>query len=551
MRSRLSILVATLVCTASPTTAYAETLSAVTYGACSNERAAQGLCTLTTSTNRVAFAAAIAASSPGDVIRVPNGTYVFDVASLRSIHLNKAITLEGESRNGVVLTMDSSLIPPNTSWRTVEITSSNVTIRRLTLSGNKPNPGTTTAYDPLVEHHAGIFIGNTSSVITDFTLEDATLTDYQGDCLQIYAQVHRPLIQDDLFQYCQRSGMSFTPPDGNYPVLNAIVRRTTFTGITAQPIDNEHGPVYGADISYNTFNSSTNNYSLTMSGYAVRVAEEVASFNNRSRGWHVHHNTFQGGIFVIRAGRAEQPEDVSIFEHNTTVNVTTKPCFEVSRSTTNVIYRNNNCTMARTDMAMVAVHINGTGAEQYCETAQGVSIRCDLPGAIVIETWQAYPSLITISDNTIRVLSPIASTLGIRAQSSDSVSLERNSVIGPDAPHSSSVGILLRATIVARDFGSAYVRDNLIRNWGTNGISVAGNTTARMNYAEITGNSCENVGGATAMTRCVSLDDGTGALRSVVIKANSRGCGVSRTVVNAPAGATILASPLEISVACP
>lgn len=490
-------------------------------------------------TLRQGFAAAIAAASPGDVVRLPDGDYTINVLSLRSVLVNKGVSIRGDSREGTVLRIDPSLTGGSATWRMFEITASNVTIADLTLEGSKPGSNTATAYDPLVEHHSGIFVG--PGPLADFTLRNVAIRNFQGDGVQIYSAVTRPVIEDSSFEFCQRSGLSYTPPDGTVPVIDAIVRRTVFTGITAQPIDNEHGPVYGAEISYNTFNVAFNNYALTMSGYALASVEETPTFNNRSKNWHVHHNYFTGGIFVIRASDG-------LFERNTFRNVTTKPDFEVSRSANNITFRlNDSLVTGNTTNTTAAVFVNGTGNEQRCRDANNVFVRCDAPGAILVETWQAFPSGIVISDNNITMS---VATAAIRSNSSDSVVIEDNDLTGPGVGVTGVAGIFGRATTLARDFGSLTIRGNRIRGYAR-GIGLAGGSGARIATALVEGNLCENPTAGGPLSVCVHLNtDSANALQAGTVRGNVAGCGVTTNVTGIPAAASMVLSPLAISAGC-
>src|SRR5689334_3491771 len=126
------------------------------------------------STNRANFATCYAAAAAGDTLYFPPGTYTFDVSGLaggRAMLLSKSITILGVANPQLTGTSGSGtpkttiIADPSitggvaTNWRLFEITASNVTIRDIGLSGNKPGAGAFTDYDPNVEHHCGIFAG--------------------------------------------------------------------------------------------------------------------------------------------------------------------------------------------------------------------------------------------------------------------------------------------------------------------------------------------------------------------------------------------------------
>lgn len=461
-------------------------------------------------TNRTSFASAMAAAVAGDELYIPDGTYTFNVASLRSILVSKAVTVRGQSKAGTILQIDASLVGQTGSfWRIFEVTAGGATIRDLTIEGRKPNSNTVTIYDEFVEHHSGIFVGPS---ISGFTLSNVAVRNFEGDGLQIYSAVANPIVEDCDFDYCQRSGMSFTPSLPTLPVTNAIVRRNTYTGMTGQPIDNEHGPVLGCEIYENTFNYSNNNYSLTISGY-----DDTIGAANRSKNYDVHHNWFGGAVFVIRC------ESITI-RQNTWVNQTTKPCVDISRSAYNILIEDNDMTNVQTTTSSVSV-VNAIGTTE--------------PGPVY-----AFPTQILVSNNRITATGH-ASSFGVRCEGCHSVVVSGNTITGPGLTAIGFAGVYLRSNIVARDFVSAVVSGNNIRNWGQRGISIVGNSTAEMLYAEIVSNKIGNIDGATAMNQGMSLDDGTGVLQSALIVENTFGAGITNAIVNVGTAEIALAFPAQ------
>jgi hypothetical protein len=514
--------------------ARAATLDVTSYGACSG---------CASSTNRTGVAAAIAAATAGDTIYFPDGTYTFDVASLRAILANKALTFHGQSKTGTILRIDVSLTGGvGTFWRIFEVTASNVTIENMTLDGQKPGSGGFTPYDPNVEHHAGLFVGPS---ITDFTFQDVVISNFEGDCLQIYSGVVRPTVARVDFRYCQRSGMSYTPTNPALPVQDGIVHDCTFVGVSNQPIDNEHGPVIGAEIYNNNIGLGLNDYNLTISGYTDGLGD-----SNRSKNYHVHHNTFAGGIFVIRA------ED-ALIENNTFNNTSTKPCVEISRSAKGIVVQNNTCIMSQSTTASVAAFAAiGTTENRSCTTDadcdQSAGSTC--VGATSCTPVYAYPTDITFHQNVVQITGR-ADSFGVRAEAVDTLTVTQNDFLGFGTTAAAFAAVYLRSTICARTPVLAVVKQNRIRNFGQRGVSMQGNLAcgqARWQRLEVIGNWLGNTATGGPQTQGVVLDDNTNVLQQAVVRDNTKGCGTTTLVSFGTAkGIDYSASPFTLTQACP
>lgn len=454
--------------------------------------------------DRAAIQAAITAAAPGDVVYFPAGIYSASqsVSGPWSILVNKSITLRGASRDSATLMLDKIEAASVDTSHLLVIRASGVVVEHLALDGNKPGKGAFTGYDPLLEHHHGIQTQDAAGVI----VRDVYVHDFTGDGIQLYLNTDAFTITDSTIRWCQRDGISLAAE----LVEGATIARVTIDGCAGQCIDNEHGPANDVEISESTLAPGPNdNFTIGMSG------EDMA---NPSYRWNIHDNVINGAIFGVWT------QNVTI-ERNTGVSQSQHAIIELSRSASHWVVRNNNWRMAQTTLAgLAAVYLGGTvgsGSED-----------------------------ILIEGNTFKIDHP--STFGVRADGAVSVTVRGNDFIGAGVAAPGFYGVRIRATVEARDFASAVIEGNRIRDFGQKGVQLSGSGAAKILDVRIRGNAFSNTSpiGPSMMT-AISLDDGTGAAKSVTVENNVRGCGVATEVANIPLGVALQASPLALAQGCP
>ena len=456
--------------------------------------------------NQAAFAAAKAAAVAGDTLYAPNGTYIFAPSGLAMMLLDKRLIVQGESRAGTIFRADPAVVPPSTTWRMVEVTAGGCTVTTLTIDGNKPLPGTRTVYDPLVEHHAGLFVGPN---LDGFTLIDCDITNFQGDGLQIYNGVSNALIQNDYFGWNQRSGMSFTPTIPTLPVRTPRVTGCTFEGTTNQSIDNEHGPVIDAEIDNNHLIAGSNDYQMTCSGYI-----DIIDDPNRSQGWHIHDNVIEGSLLMIRCQEI-------LVERNTFNNATTKSGIEISRGCHKIRVRDNVVSMTQTSTSNVS-------------------------GILVVGTSEvdAGASEVLLQGNTVTLAH--ASAHGIEVNSAISVEVIDNVLTGQGGSAAGFAGVRMRPAIEPRVFKRGVIDGNTITNFGQYGVQFTGNLTSKLLYARVTRNLFVNTAGP--MTTAISCGDSVKPVQRLEIGDNILGTGVTTLHVSSSNVALLFSATLPANL---
>jgi hypothetical protein len=137
-----------------------------------------------------------------------------------------------------------------------------------------------------------------------------------------------------------------------------------------------------------------------------------------------------------------------------------------------------------------------------------------------------------IADNDIETT--FERSYGVRATGAISVEITHNVLRGAGRPAPGYAGIYLRATLIDRDFKTAVMRGNTIRNFGERGVSVVGNGTAKLLSVDVSDNTFEDDSAVPTMTTAISLDDGSGAAQEVQVARNKFKGGVRERVINIP-----------------
>jgi hypothetical protein len=415
---------------------------------------------------------------------VPVGTYaVSRGAGYWCVSVPAGVTLRGENRDGAVLQQVPGIAG---SVRLLQVAAANVTIRDLTLDGNRTQ-------QTADEHRAGVFATGARGL----TIRGVTSRGFTGDGFYVHQGSHNATLDDVAAIDNGRNGITF-----GGGTTGGTVTASRLIGNAAQQLDSEPGPgstVDGVTIRGNTIDGAgrSNDYAVTVSG---------SSATSRSHGWTVESNTIHGGVFVVWA------DDVAI-RGNTGVNPTTKASATVYRAADGVTIEGNRWTMTQAQVSSLGViTVTGTGTGNA-------------------------PAHVRIARNVV-IATGRAQSFGVRVDGGLSVEVTDNDLRGPGLAAPGYAGVYLRATNGAEDFRSAIVRRNAISNWGGYGVSVQGNGTARLLAVDVTDNVFDDTAGT--MTSAVSLDDGTGTARAITLSGNVIVGGVVAPVARYPIGASVL-----------
>lgn len=432
--------------------------------------------------DRAAIQAAIDTGA-GEIV-FPAGVYIIGRGNgYFGLSIPAGVTLRGESRDGTVLQQAAGV---GGSVRLLQVAAPNITIRDLTLDGDK-------AEQTVDEHRSGVFATGAPGL----TIRGVTARNFTGDGFFLYQGSNNATIDDVLATDNDRNGITF-----GGGTTGGTVTASKFLGNRAQQLDSEPGngaTVDGIVLRGNTFDGAgkSADYAVTVSGSSPAA---------RSRGWTIENNTIHGGIFVVWA-------DAITIRDNTGTNPTTKPSATVYRTADGVAIEGNRFTMTQASAAgvgVVAVVGTGTGSA---------------------------PAHVRIARNQLTATG-YARSIGVRVEGASSVEITDNDIRGPGLAAAEYAGIFLRATIASEDFRSAIVRRNAISNWGAYGVLVAGNGSARMLSLDIVDNVFDDSAGT--MTGAMSLDDGTGAAKAIAISGNVVTGGVATSVVRYPGTTAIL-----------
>jgi hypothetical protein len=486
----------------------AETLSIVTYGACT---------ACTASANRVAIQAAIDAAASGDTIYIPPGTYYVDkvpTSSPWSLYITgKSLTIAGESRDTSIIALDPTQANQDVPFGNhlgvfyLKDIPGGATFRDLQLEGSKDNPDGPTEYEEAPEHHRGIFVWNVDGLL----VEDTLIENFTGDALQLYIEANNTTVRRNIFRWNQRDGLTFSPAP-NEQLTGVLVEYNEFYGNSNQQIDNEHGPAHNVVIRYNTlaFADNENSIGLAIAGAGTDGADP-------STNWNVHNNTISGGIRFTWTS-------YSRIADNVITNPRAISGIELERvQTDNEVLRNYITCTQTAENNLAGIYMNGTAGGGAAN--------------ILVED-----NVITMSD---------AQAFGIRMDGVVTATVRGNTVVGAGQAAATYSGIRTRATVEARDVESVLIHYNDVRGFGQYGIAFAGtvNTQAKILYAELVGNKVSNDNDAGPQTTGINLNDSTGALRSVVLRNNVSGCGTDAAVNGNVA--VVASSPLAMAVGCP
>lgn len=421
-------------------------------------------------------------SGASEVI-VPCGTWIAS-----SVLPPSNVTIRGERKDCV--TIKQALVGP--SVRLIMVyNASNVTVKDLTLDGNKANQSMCTDKNgnPMpCEHRAGVFVMNSPNV----RIDNVVARYFSGDSFYIYYHSDNFTVINCTADGNDRDGIVL----GGGTVGGSIMY-STFKGSRAQQFDTEGGKVDNVTVAFNTIDGTgSNDYAFTISGNAS---------TSRSTGWTIANNTIVGGIEFVWV-------DTMLFTANIETNSTTKPCLTVYRTTYDVSVINNHFTDTQTSTPNSAViYIAGTGIGQSSTRFKG--------------QWNT----LTVTGN--------AATFGYRVEGAVSVDLSDETIVGPGVAAASNSAVYFRATVTDDTgmFQSARLVHSTLRNFGSYGVTVNGNSTAKLGMLELAYNTCDDTSGT--MKTCLSLDsDRSHAAKDIRVVGNQMTGGCATMIASDPLG---------------
>jgi len=434
--------------------------------------------------DRVAVQRAIDAAGGSDAVRFPDGTYRLTPTEGRPwcVQTRPGTVLRGDTRQGTRL-----LLAPNVvgSMSMVQVSSPGFTAVNLTVDGNRANQP---QGNP---HQAGIFAKQGPRM----TLRHVTAENFCGDGFYAYDGSDDVTMFDCLARSNGRNGLTL-----GGGTAGGTFTKSQFVGNAAQQFDSESDGVNGkpiddvtiTDCLFDTLGAS-DDFVLTMTGTSAAV---------RSSGWTVTRNVVNGAALILWI------TDV-VYADNVGVNASSKPSVYVYRTCDRILVHRNT--------------IHATAAPSY----DGGSI-VQVAGTEVDQ----MPGSVSVIANDLRTDQPMIGVSGVCVRD---IAIAGNRIVGAGRP-GFAPGVFIRATRELGPVRSAVIRSNSISNFGQHGVVLGGNGNARINFAEITGNSFSDTGATPTMPVAMQLNTDDDAADDVIQASNTLSGGVARMVDRVPAG---------------
>jgi hypothetical protein len=434
-----------------------------TYGARGND--------LTDDTAAIQAAISACAAAGGGVVYIPNGTYIVSdsaAAHAGCIQVFSNVTLMGESRQGTILKKAANQ-PGFTRVITLDA-ATDARISNLTIDGNKSNQGTPE------EHMAGIFAGDCVRLVID----NVTAQYCVGDGIDIWQMCDDVLIYNCRVFQNDRSGIAINGSAHE----RVTIWKCQAVGNVAQQLDTEppEGGIMNLVVVDCLFDHGgiSEDYSVTLSG--IEEAEQSEDFVFRD-------NVVIGPVFCIWLKNMT-------FSNNTVVTDAgcLVPALHISRRCENCRFVGNRITVGSAFYG--AIFVEGTGGT-------------DKPADILIQ------------GNHIEVATGV-DTCGITAVASESVDIDRNTIVGNAT--TTQYGVQVRATEAdpAYQFRRVTVTNNYFRDFARAALvwGVAEQPGA-VEQLVVSGNVAERVDNA-GMTAMLDLDfDGLNVVQQATVIGNS------------------------------
>jgi hypothetical protein len=437
--------------------------------------------------DRAAIQAALTATV-GGIVHVPAGRFTVGRAGngFLCLSIPAGTTLVGDDRNASAIEMAPGtaasvrLLQPGPGGSNPPA-AADVVIRNLTLDGNK-------AAQTADEHRAGVFASNAPGL----HIEHVTARNFTGDGFYLYNHTDSATVLDVLATGNDRDGIVF-----GGGTSGGTVSGSTFSGNRVQQFDTEGGKVDNLTVTGNTIDGSgSNDYAMTATG---------GSATNRSSGWTISNNTINGGLELLWI-------ENTLVTLNHGVNATTKPAVTLWRTTNNITLTGNSFTNTNTvqaNNAVVYIAGTGTGSATTGFVAQG-------------NAWTAngHPSM-----------------FGYRISGAVSIEIRDDVIQGGGVAYPGAAGIWLSATNGIEDFQLARIWHNTIRNFGALGITVSGNSTARLDVLDIAYNTFDDGSMVPTMRTAMNVDtDRVHAAKDIRIVGNAISGGCTTLLASTPVG---------------
>jgi hypothetical protein len=460
--------------------------------------------------NTAAVQAAVDAAVAGDDILIPAGVFTCRKAtSIASVLVNKRLNWTGTG--SLEMANDEAMIgvPFGNSHATLYVSNgaSGSTFSNFSMNGNKDGAGGPTEYVGFeqYEHHRGIFF---NEGCTDVVFNNVSIRNYTGDAVQLYNDCRRFQFLNCTMEWCQRDHITLSPFSEINAVYDVLIDGCTLRGASNQQVDNEHGPAHNVTVRNCTLEFANNLLSigLVIAGSGFGVAWP-------SRNWLVHNNTISGAMrFTWTSG--------SKIYNNVFTNPRQVSTIELERGQhDNEIYGNTIVQTQNAVSNLAGIYINGSEG--------GGAARINI-----------HHNDITVSNR--------AQSFGVRGDGIVNMTTEDNTITGPGLVAAGYSGVRARTSVADREMEHVIVNRNVIKNWGQNGVSVAGPSvdTGRLRYIEVMDNQILNDSG-TAMTRGVYLVSSTLDVFSATVVGNTYGAGVVTPLTVGPECDTVTNLPIR------
>jgi hypothetical protein len=411
--------------------------------------------------DRAAIQAALDAATSGTgELYIPAGTYLISTSPRGAfgVAVSGKVHLRGAGQDKTVLQQAAGAGP---AVRLMNVSGTGVVIEDLALDGDKRTQ------TPSEQRH-GLFVTASEGLV----VQRVTARNFTGDGFYLYNKTNGSRFVQVLATGNGRNGIT----------LGGMVDGTTitdskFVGNTAQQVDSEPG---GANVVSNTTitrslldtGGASKDYVLTCSGSNAGV---------NGHDWNVVNNTINGPVFVVSADRV-------VIADNTGSNSTPKSFITVNRSSSDVTIRGNKLKQLQHEAPSQA-------------------------GVYVVGTAGSGPERVVVTGNDIEIA--YERSFGVRVSGAISVEITNNVLHGAGRAAPGYSGVHLRATTVDRDFRSAVLRGNTIRNFGERGVTVGGNRTAKLLSLEISDNTFDDDSKVPTMTSGIAIDTTMGTVQKV------------------------------------
>lgn len=407
---------------------------------------------------------------------VPNGLYLISQApgTFWGLHPNKRLQLIGESSNETIIKQAPGAGHSAQLFWIEGIDNSsftNVTLDGQALYQNDLNP----------QRH-GIFAKHSSGL----TLDNVVLENFTGDGIHVHDRSNDTAVRNSTFSNNRRNGFTLGGNTDRTTFIN-----NNFVGNYAEQLDSEHGAANNVVVVRNTFDTlgHSNDFVLTVTGDV-----------ERSKNWTITDNIVNGSTLIMRV------TDV-IYARNTGNNDTGKPSVYIYRNTDRIRVEDNVLTVSKPN------EMDGGGIIYVLGTNVNAS-----PGGVIIER---------------NVLTTSEKAHGISIICTRDIVVADNIFTGSGKIMRYESGVYVRTTRDLEPVNFVSILRNRFTNFGSNGVLIGGNGTAKILRFELIGN--EFITTTGSMVVGMNLNDGYNELQDTFIS-NNTFIGIPTILIHPPAG---------------